>query len=380
MKEKKNRHPLLFHPSAFRLHPCFWSRFISLLRSSLMRLRNRFGLLVCLLLSFQCAALNAQTTSGYHVTKTIKLGGEGGWDYLTFDAKGNRLFISRGTHVMVVDADSGVVVGDIPDTQGVHGIALAQEFDKGYTSNGRASTVTVFDLKTLKVLKQIPVGKNPDTIIYDAASKRIFTMNGASKDSTAIDAKTDTVASTVALDGRPEFATADEKGHVYVNLEDKSMVAEIDSQKLSVVNRWPLAPCEEPSGMAIDRKHGRLFSGCSNKMMAVVDADSGKVITTEPIGAGVDANGFDPETGFAFSSNGGDGTLTIVHEDSPDKFSVVDNVPTQRGARTMALDTKRHRVFLVTAEFGQAPAPTPEQPRPRRPIVPGSFTLLVVSK
>lgn len=346
-----------------------------------MRLFNRYSLLACLLLIFQCAALNAQTTSGYHVTKTIKLGGEGGWDYLTFDAKGNRVFISRGTHVMVVDADTGAVVGDIPDTQGVHGIALAQEFDKGYTSNGRANTVTVFDLKTLKVLKQIPVGKNPDAIIYDPATKRVFSMNGASKDVTAIDAKTDTVAGTIALDGKPEFAASDERGHVFVNLEDKSTVVQLDAQKLGVLNSWPLAPGEEPSGMAIDVKHHRLFIGCGgNKLMAVVDSESGKVITTLPTGAGVDANGFDPGTGYAFSSNGGDGTLTIVHEDSPDKFSVVDNVPTQRGARTMALDTKTHRVFLVTAEFGEAPKATAEQPRPRRPIVPGSFTLLVVSK
>jgi YVTN family beta-propeller protein len=333
-----------------------------------------------LLLLFQCAALNAQTTSGYHVTKKIKLGGEGGWDYLTFDAKGNRVFISRSTHVMVVDADTGAVVGDIPETAGVHGIALVQDMDKGYTSNGRTSTVTVFDLKTLKVLKQIPVGKNPDAIIYDPASKRVFTMNGAGSDATAIDVKTDTVAGTVALDGKPEFAAADEKGHVFVNLEDKSVVIEMDSQKLSVMNRWPLAPGEEPSGMAIDTKHHRLFIGCGgNKLMAVVDSESGKVITTLPTGSGVDANGFDPGTGFAFSSNG-DGTLTIVHEDSADKFSVVDNVPTQRGARTMTVDTKTHRVFLVTADFGPPPPATPERPRPRPSVVPGSFTLLIVGK
>jgi YVTN family beta-propeller protein len=355
---------------------------LNFFRRPTMKLLNRRGLFVCLLLIFSCAAIGAQTKSptGYHVIKRVKLGGEGGWDYLTFDAKGNRVFISRSTHVMVVDADTGAVVGDIPDTQGVHGIAIADEFGKGYTSNGRANAVTVFDLKTLKVLKQIPVGKNPDAIIYDPASKRVFTMNGASSDTTAIDAKTDTVAGTVALEGKPEFATSDEKGHVFVNLEDKSVIVNMDSQKLSVLSRWPLAPCEEPSGMAIDRKHHRLFSGCSNKLMAVVDSDSGKVITTLPIGAGVDANGFDPDEGLAFSSNGGDATLTVVHEDSPQKFTVVENVPTQRGARTMALDAKSHRVFLVTAEFGPPPAPTPERPRPRPSIVPGSFTLLVVGR
>jgi YVTN family beta-propeller protein len=346
----------------------------------MMKLLSRRNLFVCLLLLFSSVALHAQPKSGYHVIKQLKLGGEGGWDYLTFDAKGNRLFISRGTHVMVVNADSGAVVGDIPDTQGVHGIALADEFGKGYTSNGRTSNVTVFDLKTLKVLKQVPVGKNPDAIIYDPSSKRVFTMNGASGDATAIDAKTDSVAGTVSLGGKPEFATADERGHVFVNLEDKSTIVEVDSQKLGVVNTWPLAPCEEPSGMAIDRKHHRLFSGCSNKVMAVVDADSGKVLTTVPIGAGVDANGFDPETGLAFSSNGGDATLTVVHEDSPDKFTVVENAPTQKGARTMTLDPKTHRVFLVTAEFGPLPAPTPERPRPRPSIVPGSFTLLILGR
>ncbi len=344
-----------------------------------MRSIIRLFLFACLLLAFASAAL-AQTPSGYHVVNKYKLGGEGGWDYITFDAKGNRVFISRSTHVMVVDADTGAVVGDIPDTQGVHGVAIADEFGKGYTSNGRANTVTVFDAKTLKVLKQIPVGQNPDSIIYDPASKRVLTLNGRSDDATAIDAKTDTVAGTVALGGKPEFATSDGRGHVFVNLEDKSTIAELDSQKLAVLGRWPLAPCEEPSGMAIDRKHHRLFSGCSNKLMAVVDSESGKVIATVPIGAGVDANGFDDGGDLAFSSNGQDATLTVVHEDSPQKFTVLDNVPTQRGARRMAVDTKSHRVFLVTADFGPPPPPTPERPRPRPSIVPGTFTLIVVGK
>src|ERR1051326_4153452 len=344
-----------------------------------MRQLIRLPLFACLLLAFSLSAL-AQTPSGYHVINKYKLGGDGGWDYITYDAKGNRVFISRSTHVMVVDASTGNVIGDIPDTQGVHGIAIADEFGKGYTSNGRGNNVTVFDLKTLKVLKQIPVGQNPDAILYDAASKRVFTLNGRSSDATAIDAKTDTVAGTVALEGKPETATSDEKGHVFVNLEDKSTIAELDSQKLTVLNRWPLAPCEEPSGMAIDRNPHRLFAGCSNKLMAVVDTESGKVVTTLPIGPGVDANGFDDGKDYAFSSNGGDATLTVVHEDSPDKFTVVENVPTQRGARTMAVDAKSHRVFLVTAEFGPPPAPTPERPRPRPSIVPGTFTLLVVGR
>jgi YVTN family beta-propeller protein len=340
------------------------------------------GLFVCVLLISACVAACAKqkSPSGYHLIKQVKLGGDGGWDYLTFDAKGKRLFISRATHVMVVDADTFAVVGDIPDTQGVHGVALADEFGKGYTSNGRANTVTVFDLKTLKVLKQIPVGQNPDTIIYDPASKRVFTMNGRSSDTTAIDAATDTVAGTLALGGRPEYAVADERGHVFVNLEDKSMIAEFDSQKLGqVLARWPIAPAEEPSGLAIDRKHARLFSTGANKTLAVLDAGTGKVLTTLPIGGGVDAAGFDPDTGLAFTSNG-EGTLTVVREDSPDKFTVLENVATQRGARTMALDPKTHRVFLVTAEFGPPPAPTPERPRPRPSILPGTFTLLVLGR
>jgi YVTN family beta-propeller protein len=318
--------------------------------------------------------------TGYHVAKTLKLGGDGGWDYLTVDAKARRVYISRSSHVMVVDADTGAVVGDIPGTNGVHGIAIATDMDKGFISDGRDNNVTVFDVKTLKVLGTVPAGKNPDAIIYDPASKRVFTFNGSSKDTTAIDAKNGTVAGTLALGGKPEFAVADEKGHIFVNIEDTSEIVQFDANKLTVENRWKIAPGEEPSGLAMDRKHRRLFSVCSNKLMVVVDADSGKIITTLPIGPGTDAAGFDPETGFAFSSNGGDGTVTVAHEDSPDKFAVVENVPTLRRARTMALDSKTHQIYTVTAEYGPAPAPTTEQPRPRAPMVPGSFTLLILSR
>ena len=316
--------------------------------------------------------------SGYHVTKSIKLGGDGGWDYLT--VADGRVYISRGTHVMVVDVDSGALVGDIPNTNGVHGIAIASDLDKGFISDGRDNNVTIFDVKTLKVLGTTPSGKNPDAIIYDPISKRIFAFNGSSKDVTAIDATTGKVAGTIALGGKPEFAVADEKGHVFVNIEDTSEIVQFNSEKLAVESRWKIAPGEEPSGLAMDRKHRRLFSVCSNKLMVVVNADNGKVITTLPTGAGTDAAGFDPETGFAFSSNGGDGTVTVAHEDAPDKYSLVENVPTLRRARTMALDAGTHKVYTVTAEFGQAPAPTTEQPRPRAPMVPGSFTLLILSR
>jgi DNA-binding beta-propeller fold protein YncE len=316
---------------------------------------------------------------GYHLLKKVVLGGEGFWDYLSIDSDGRRLYISRGTRVMVVDADSFEKVGEIPNTEGVHGIAIAPDVGRGFTSNGRAGTVTIFDLKTLKVLGEAKTGENPDAIIYDPASHRVFTFNGRSSDSTAIDAADGKVAGTISLGGRPEFAAADGNGQVYVNLEDKSMVAVLDSSGLSVKNKWPLAPCEEPSGMAIDRAHHRLFIGCHNQMMAVMDADNGRIVATPPIGRGVDANRFDSETGLAFSSNG-DGTLTVVHEDSPEKFSVVENVQTQRGARTMEIDPKTHRVFLVTAEFGPPPPATAEQPRPRPTMVPGSFTLLVFER
>lgn len=318
--------------------------------------------------------------SGYHIIKKYPIGGEGFWDYLTMDSAARRLYISRGTHVIVFDPDAGKVVGDIPNTDGVHGIALAPELGRGFTSNGRASTVTIFDLRTLKEIGQVQTtGQNPDAIIYDPASRRVFTFNGRGGNSTAIDAAAGTVAGTIDLGGRPEFAASDGKGRVYANLEDKSMVVAIDSGKLKVESRWPLAPCESPSGMAIDREHRRLFIGCHNQLMAVMDADTGRVLTTLPIGRGVDANRFDPETQLAFSSNG-DGTLTIVHEDSPDKFTVVDNVPTQRGARTMALDPKTHNIYLVTAEFGPAPPPMPGQRFQRPTIVPNSFVLLAVGK
>jgi DNA-binding beta-propeller fold protein YncE len=336
---------------------------------------------VSLLLSALIVALGAQAQaqSGYHVIKKLTLGGDGGWDYLTLDSHERRLYISRSSHVMIADADSGKVVGDLPDTPGVHGIALVPELNKGFTSNGRASTVTIFDLKTLKVLNQVGVGKNPDAIIYDPSSKRIFTFNGASNDATAIDAVSGKVVGTIPLAGRPEFAVADALGRIYVNLEDKSEIVELDSQKLMVEAHWTLAPGEEPSGMAIDRKHRRLFAVCANKTLAVVNADNGHLITTLPIGSGVDAAAFDTETNLIFSSNG-DGTLTVIHEDTPDKYSVIQTVATQKGARTLALDPKTHRIYLVSAEFGPPPAPTPDRPHPRPSIVPGSFALLIVGK
>ena len=331
------------------------------------------------LMTVAAVAAAAPAESGYHLIKKVTLGGEGFWDYLKVDSDARRLYISRGTHVMVVDADTYAVVGDIPDTQGVHGIAIAADLGRGFTSNGRSNTVTIFDLKTLKVLGTPATDEGPDGIVYDPFSKRVFTFNGHGGSTTAIDAATGNVVGTLKLDGRPEFAVADGKGHIYNNLEDKSLVVEIDTQALKITHRWPLAPGESPSGISMDTEHRRLFSGCHNKMMVVMDADSGKVIATPPIGQGVDATRFDPGTQLAFSSNG-DGTLTVIHEDSPDKFTVVDNVQTQRGARTMALDEKTHNVFLVTAEFEPPPAGTPPTERRRPTMKPGTFTLLVVGQ
>lgn len=316
----------------------------------------------------------------YELKQKFTIGGDGGWDYLTYDAAGKRLFISRATRVQVVDPAKGTVIAEIPNTTGVHGIALAHDLGKGYTSNGRDNTVTVFDLKTLKETGRITLdgAKNPDAILYDPFSKRIFTFNGGSSNTTVIDAMNDKVIANTPLSGKPEFAATDGKGKVYVNIEDKSELTAIDAKTGGVVNTWPLTGCEEPSGLAIDEKHHRLFAGCHNKVMAVVNAETGKVITTVPIGEGVDANAFDPGTDLAFSSNG-DGTLTVVHEDSPDKFSVAQNAQTQRFARTMALDSNNHNVYLVTAEIEEQP-PAEGQTRPRRSMKPGTFTLLVMEK
>jgi WD40 repeat protein len=343
-----------------------------------MRTKSKW-LISMLSVSLAAVAL-AAAGPGYHVVTTYKVGGEGGWDYLTTDPDARRVYISRGTHVMVLDADSGKSVGDIADTPGVHGIALAPELGKGFTSNGRENTVSIFDIKTLATSSKIKVGENPDAILYDPATKRVFTFNGRSADSTAIDAASGKVLGTIKLDGKPEFAASDAKGEIFVNIEDKSELVAIDPSKLEVKSKWPLAPCTEPSGLSIDRKNRRLFVGCDNKMMAVVDADSGKVLATPAIGDGVDATAFDPETGLAFASCGGDGVLTVVKEDSPDKFSVAENVTTKKGARTLALDAKTHNVFVVTADFGPRPAPTADNPRPRPPMLPDSFVVLVVGK
>ena len=343
------------------------------------------GATFTLLLLFFVAPAHFRTTaqtsgsSGYHLIKRVKLGGAGGWDYLEVDPATHRLFISRATHVIVVDPDQGKVIGEVPDTQGVHGIAFANEFNKGFTTNGRTSNSTIFDLASLKAIGDAPTEKGPDGLIYDPFSKRAFSFNGEANSSTAIDAASGKVAGSVALGGGPEFAASDNKGNIFVNLEDKSALVKFDAKTLQVESTWPLAPCESPSGLAIDAAHEILVVGCRNKLMTFVDGNSGKVLGTVPIGQGVDANRFDPVTGYAFASCG-DGTLTIAHEDSPTNFTLVESIQTQRGARTMALDYATHTVYLVTAELGSAPPSTPENPHPRPTIVPDTFTLLVYGK
>lgn len=316
---------------------------------------------------------------GYHLLKKIEVGGEGGWDYLSIDSGARRLYVSRSTRVMVFDVDTGKSVGEIPDTPGVHGIAIAVDLGRGFTSNGREGSVTIFELKTLKPISKVKVGTNPDCILYDPATHRVFAFNRGSSDVSAIDAKTGEVAGLIPLGGHPEFATSDGKGMLFVNLDNKSEIVAIDSKNLVAKAHWPVAPGEDPSGMAIDRKNNRLFSVCGNKRMTVMDASSGKVMADVPIGAGPDAAAFDPETNLAFSSNG-DGTLTVVHQDSADKYSVIENVPTQRGARTMALDPKTHNIFLAAVQYAPPPAATTEQPRPRPAMLPNSFVILVFGK
>src|ERR1700689_754838 len=337
-------------------------------------------LLLFLLATAQvCAAPQSSGASGYRLIKKVKLGGSGGWDYLEVDPATHRLFITRATHVIVVEPEQGKIIGDIPDTQGVHGIAFADEFNKGFTTNGRTSDSTIFDLTSLKVIGNTKTDKDTDAVIYDPFSKRVFTFNGDANTASAIDAASGTLVGTFPLGGGPEFGASDGKGKMFVNLEDKSALVKFDAKTLQIENTWPLAPCESPSGLAIDAAHEILVVGCHNKLMTFVDGNSGKVIGTVPIGQGVDANRFDPVTGYAFASCG-DGTITVAHEDSPTKFSLVEMIQTQRGARTMALDYANHTVYTVTAEFGETPAATAEHPRPRPAIIPDTFTLLIYGK
>ena len=307
------------------------------------------------------------------------LGGTGGWDYLTFDPPTRRLFVSRATRVDVVNTDTGKVIGTIPDTLGVHGIALAQDLKRGYTSNGKADSITAFDLDTLKVIQEIKIAShNPDAILYEHVGRHVFTFNGRSKDVSVLDASSLALVTTLTVPDKPEFAVDDGNGKIYVNIESEAgQIAVIDARSLAVTATWPLPGCARPSGLAIDKAHQRLFSVCDGKIMVVTDATNGKQVAQVPIGEGPDAAAFDSSRGLVFSSNG-DGTLTVIRQDSADTYSLVAQVPTQRGARTMALDEMSGKIYLVAASFGPAPAATSEQPHPRPELKSGSFVLLLV--
>ena len=342
-------------------------------------------LAACLLGTLSLGAMAAPaspntTNPDWHVVQRFQLGGDGGWDYLAYDPGAKRLYISRADRVLVLDATSGKRLGEIDGLSGVHGIAMADDLGRGYISNGRADTVTVFDPGTLKTTQTIAVsGHNPDAILYDPFSKRVLTFNGRSDDASVIDATNGKLLGTIKLPGRPEFAVSDGKGHVYDNIEDKSELVEIDPKAMQITHTWALKDCEDPSGLAMDIAHRRLFSVCQNKTMAVTDADSGKLVASVPIGDGPDAAAFDPQRQLAFSSNGESGTLTVVHEDDADHYRVLANVATQKSARTMALQPGGD-VYLSAAQFGPRPAPSSDNPHARPPVLPGSFTILAVGE
>jgi YVTN family beta-propeller protein len=339
-------------------------------------MKKKVSSLCYLLLLLTGLSLHGQATSEYKLENKFKMPATGSWDYLTVDESSDRVFVSHATMVVVLDLKTGNVVGTINDTPGVHGIAIAADLNKAFISNGRDSSVTVIDLKTLAFITKITgTGQNPDAIIYDQFSSRIFTFNGGSSNSTVIDAKTNQKVGTIPLAGKPEFPAPDGKGKMYVNIEDKSLISVINTKTMNVEASWSIAPGEEPSGLALDNETHRLFSVCSNKLMVIVDAANGKVVTTLPIGGGCDGVKFDPGLKRAYSSNG-EGTMTVVQEINKDSFKVLETVPTMPGARTLAVDTRTHHIYLPSAEYETAPAATAPNNRQRRTMKPDSFTLL----
>ena len=333
----------------------------------------------CLFTSHLAQSAQLRENVKFSVVHQYKVGGEGGWDLLTIDGKHHQLFVSRSSHIQVIDSDSGKVVGDIPDTQGVHGIAIADDLNIGFTSNGKSNSVSVFDLTKLNVNENIKIsGLNPDVILYEPVTKHIFTFNGRSANITVIDAVTRKEINTISLPGKPELAVSDKAGHIFVNIEDKNEVVVIDSSANKILKSFPLGSGVEPTGLSIDQLHHRLFSVCANKKMIVLDSDTGRVVSEVAIGSGPDSAAFDSGLGVALSSNG-EGTLTLVKENDPEHFSVLQDVTTQKGARTMAYDSDTHRAYLVTASFGETPPATKEQPKPRPAMIENSFVVLVVS-
>lgn len=320
------------------------------------------------------ALLGAQSSSIYRITHTYLLGGDGGWDYIVPDPASHRLFIARQNRLMVVDEDSGKLLGQVSGIKGAHGTAVADGTGHGFATSGNDQSVVMFDLKTLDSVGRIPAAEDADAILFDSASQRVFTLNGDANSSTVIDPRTGTLITNIPLGGKPEYGVSAGDGKVYANLTDKSEVVEIDAKSATVSRRWSTAPCKQPVSMAIDTAHHRLFSGCRSGVMGVSDYQSGKVVATVPIGTGVDGAGFDPASGDVFASNA-NGVLTIIHQDNSDSYRVVQNLQTPQGSRNMGLDPSNHRVFVVSAEFGPVPAGSR-----RGPVMPGTFSLMVIER
>ncbi|MBZ5697833.1 MAG: PQQ-binding-like beta-propeller repeat protein [Acidobacteriia bacterium] len=348
-----------------------------------MRTPKTLGLTVRRLALFAALASTLAAADGYHVIKRIPIPGDSDWDYITADTEGRRLYVPNGTQVVVLDLDSGAIVGKITGQKDVHGVAVAREFGHGFISATDPGSIIMFDLKTLSVLGKARVGDDPNGIIYDPKTQRVFSADRGSKRVTAIDAKTGKIAGTIEnLGGRTEHLASDEAGHVFLNMQDVGKLHKLDAQGLKVMETWTLAPpCGQPSSMDMDRAHNRVFIGCRSGLLAVVDGATGKIVATQPIGMGVDALEFDPKTGLIYvSTGGGDGALSIFHQESPDKYTLVENVKTLPRARTMALDHKTGRVYLPVADVGPRPNPTPANPNPRAPTIPGTFSVLVVGQ
>jgi YVTN family beta-propeller protein len=328
---------------------------------------------------FFAANIVAQTNSSAHkIVKKIHIAGDGGWDYLTVDEISHRLFVSHGSVVNVIDLKTDETIATIPDTKGVHGITIANDLNKGFISNGRDTSITVFDLSKLIILEKVKIkGINPDAILYDEFSHKVFVFNGRSNDATVLDARTNKIMATISLEGKPEFPATDGKGNIYVNIEDKNSITVIDANTLKIKNVWTISPGEEPTGLALDKEHQRLFTVCGNKMMLVVNAENGQVITIVPIGEGCDGVAFDPEKGMIFSSNG-EGTVTVIKQENKDSYKVLETLSTQKGARTITLCKTTHEIYLPVAEYEEKPQPTKENPNPRRSAKSNSFQVIVV--
>jgi DNA-binding beta-propeller fold protein YncE len=336
--------------------------------------RFRFNLRLAAL--FVALAATGPAAGQRHLIEKIPVAGDYGWDYLTADSEARRLYVSHDREVVVLDLDTNAIIGRIPG-KSVHGIAIAKDFGRGFISCSDPGSIVIFDLKTLATIERVPVGADPNVILFDRKTQRIFSADRGSKRVTALDPKTGKIVGTIeGLGGKTEHAASDDAGHIFLNMQDLNTMLKLDSQALKVMRTWPMAPCEQPSSMDMDRAHERVFVGCRSGVMAVVDANSGKIVNTQPIGKGVDAAEFDPERGLVYFSSG-DGSMSVFHEDTPDKYTLVESVKTQTGARTMAIDRKTGRAFLSVAEFGPRPEPTPGNPPPRAPIIPGSFSVLV---